>query len=137
MECRIIFRSPLRKGVRGILLCINPLQYSIKCLFYLSFLDPKLIFISDREPLRSSIELVTRFEWYFDGRFFHHLDLLTFVVRFTSLEHSHIHDTSRDTPSRDDDLATIGRDTESLPSEDEFIDSDIFEYFVFWHKNPH
>ena len=106
----------------------------VKCFTHLVALDSELILVSDREPLRSSIELVTGFEGNFDGRFFHHLDLLTFVVRFTSLEHSDMDDTPRDTSSCDDDLATIGCDTESLPSEDEFMDSDVFEYFVFWHK---
>lgn len=127
------FISPLRKGVRGILLG-KVLQDVMKCLFHLSLLDPKLIFIADREPLRSSIELVTGFEWDFERGFFYHIDLLTFVVRLTSLEHSDMNDTPRDTSSRDYNFATVGCDTESLPSEDEFIDSDVFEYFVFWHK---
>ena len=128
------FISPLRKGVRGILLG-KILQNMVKCFFYLSFLYFELIFISDREPLRTTIELVSWQERDFERRLLHDIEFLSFVVRFSLLQHSHIHDTSGDTSSRNDDFATIRRDTESLPSEDELIDGDVFEYLIFWHKN--
>ncbi len=107
----------------------------MKCLFYLSFLDSKLILIADRQPLRTTIELVSWQEWDFERRLLHYIEFLSFVVRFSLFQYTDIHDTSRDTPSRDDDLATIRRDTESLSSEDELIDSDMFKYLVFGHKN--
>ncbi len=106
----------------------------MKCLFHLSFLDTKLIFISDSEPLRTTIELVSWQERDFERRLLHDIEFLSFVVRFSLLQHSHIHDTSGDTPSRNDDFATIRRDTKSLPSEDELVDGDVFEYLIFWHK---
>lgn len=106
----------------------------VKCLFHLSFFYPKLIFISDREPLRSTIELMSWQEWDFERRLLHDIELLSFIVRLSLFQYSHIHDTSWDTSSSDDDLPTIGRDTESLPSEDELVDGDVFEYLIFWHK---
>jgi hypothetical protein len=58
-------------------------------------------------------------------------------VRAPGLQHSDIDDTPRDDSSGDDNLATIGCDPESLPSEDELIDRDIFEEIIFHHKNPY
>ena len=106
----------------------------MECFSNLSFLDFELIIISDSEPLRTTIELVTRKQWDFEGGFFHDIELLSFVVRFSLFQHADIHDTSRDTSSCDDDFATIGRETKSLPSEDELVDGDVFEYLVFWHR---
>lgn len=56
-------------------------------------------------------------------------------MRLSLFQHADIHDTSGDTSSRDDDFATIRRDTKSLSSEDELVDGDVFEYLIFWHKN--
>lgn len=55
-------------------------------------------------------------------------------MRLLCFEYSDTDDTSGDTSTSDDDLASIGRSRESLSSEDEFFDGDIFEYFVFWHR---
>lgn len=55
-------------------------------------------------------------------------------MRFSSLENANTDATSRYTPSCDDDLASIGCDSESLPSENELIDEDIFENIVFEHN---
>lgn len=107
----------------------------MKCLSNLSFLYFELIVIADSEPLRTTIELVSWQERDFERRLLHDIEFLSFVVRFSLLQHSHIHDTSWDTSSRDNDFATIGPDTKSLPSEDELIDGDVFEYLIFWHKN--
>lgn len=89
--------------------------------------------ISYREPLRTTIELKTLWKWDFHGRFFDDSELLCFIVRLFCLEYSYTDDAPRDTSTRDDDLASIGCGRESLASEDEFFDGDIFEDFVFWH----
>ena len=110
------------------------LQNMMECFFHLSILDLELMLIPDREPLRTTVELMSWQEWDFERRLLHDIEFLSFIVRLSLLQHTDIHDTSRDTSSCDDDFATIGRDTESLPSEDELVDGDVFEYLVFWHK---
>lgn len=90
--------------------------------------------VSYSEPLRTTIELESFRKWDFHGRFFDDSELLCFIVRLFCLEDADADDASWDTPTSDDDLTSIGRSRESLPSEDEFFDGDIFEYFVFWHR---
>ena len=93
----------------------------MKCLSDLSFLDSKLIVITDRQPLRTTIELVSWEEWNFERRLFHDIEFLSFVVRFSLFQHADIHDTSGDTSACDNDFPTIRRNTESFPSEDELV----------------
>lgn len=89
--------------------------------------------ISYREPFRTTIELESFRKWDFHGRFFYDLELLCFIVRFFCLQDADTDDTPWDTSTSDDDFATIWSGRESLTSEDEFFDGDIFEDFVFWH----
>ncbi len=128
------FISPLRKrGLAGFLLG-KIFQNMMKCLFHLSILDLELMLIPDREPLRTTVELMSWQEWDLKWRLLHDIEFLSFIVRLSLLQHADIHDTSRDTSSCDDHFATIGRETKSLPSEDELVDGDVFEYLVFWHR---
>ena len=105
-----------------------------KCLSNLLFLDPQLILIADREPLRPSIELKSFWEVDFYRRLHYDIELLSFIVGLSSLEDSYIDATSGDASPRYDDFSSIRRDSESLPSEDELVDQDICEDFHFLHK---
>lgn len=102
-----------------------------KRLLHLSLLDLQLIFITNGEPLRSTIELKSFWKWNLYRRLFHYIELLCLVVRLFGFEHAHVHDTSWDTTPSDDNLASIWRCRESLASEDELVDSDVFENLVF------
>ena len=102
--------------------------------FHLLFFDLELIFIADREPLRPSIELEWRSEIHFYWRLLYYIEFLSFIVGLSSLEDSHIDATSWDASPRYDDFSSIRRDSESLPSEDELIDQDICEDFIFLHE---
>lgn len=105
-----------------------------KCLFYLSCLNLQLVIIAYSEPLRTTIHLKSLWKWYFERRFGDDAHLLSLVVGFFGLEDSDIDDTAGYDSSRDDNLSTIRSESESLSSEDEFIDTDIFEDIIFWHK---
>ncbi len=107
----------------------------MKCFSHLSFLDFQLVLISDRKPLCSTIELMSFLERNFKRRFLYDLKFLSFIVRLSFFENSDIHNALWYTPTSNNNLPSIRRDSESFSSEYKFIDCDIFKYLVFWHKN--
>lgn len=106
----------------------------VKCFSYLIRFDVELIIISDRQPFCATIHLESFWKRNFYGGLFYYIKLLSFIVWFSSFQHSHIHDASRNTSSWDDHLPAIWSNSESFPREDKFIDRNIFEYFVFGHN---
>gem|GEM_PF-4121476 len=65
----------------------------------------------------------------------HRIKNLRLIVVGTGLEDAEINPAPRDHPTRHDYLLAIWRESQSLPTEDELIDKDIFEDFIFFHRN--
>lgn len=97
----------------------------MKCFTNLSFFDYKLVFILDRKPFTSSIDLDSWSDFFFERRFFHDFYDLTFDEAGFASEDSDVDNAFWDCPTRDEDFFTFCSTSKSLSTEDEFFYSDI------------
>ncbi len=107
----------------------------MKCFSHLLFFDSKLLWIRDRKPLTSAIYLKMSGKILFERGLLHGIYDLCFEIISASFKYSKIHNTPGNRTSCDDNLSTIGSDSEPFSSEYEFIDMDVFENGVFFHMH--
>lgn len=91
----------------------------------LSFLDFKLIFIFDRKPFTSSVDLDSWSHFFFERRFFYDFDNLAFdEARFAS-DDTDVDNAFWDGSTGNKNFLAFGCAGKSFSTEDEFFDSDI------------
>ena len=106
----------------------------MKRFFYLLFFDSELFVMIDREPLTSTIDLKMCGEILLEWRLDYRVKELRFEEVFLGFEDAEIYETPGDCSSADDNLASVWCDRQSLSSEYEFINFDIFENSIFFHE---
>ena len=106
----------------------------MKSLANLSFFDRELVRVLDRKPFAATIHLDFWVELFFEWRFFDDIHDLPFDEAWFTSEYSDVDDTLRNSASWDEDLFSFFRSGESLATEDEFFDLDIFEDSIFLHE---
>lgn len=103
---------------------------------YLLFLDFCLFFIRNREPSTSSVHLEMFRKYLLKRGFLHDIEYLSFDAIGPVFHNTDIHNTSRDSSSRNDNSfprCWISRKT--CASENEFFYGNICESVIFFHEN--
>lgn len=108
--------------------------YRLEAFANLSFLDLKLVLVSDRKPFRSSVHLEMRGQFRLKRRLFYRIQHLGFDMVLFRLKNAEIDDRTRDHASRNHYSPPIGMVSESFSGKNEFFHEDVFECGVFHRR---